>query len=57
MSDHSKRDFDLMTEYARGCLYRGGEDMQYFLAGYAWGWILGIAFVVGLSVLGLILGS
>ena len=49
--------FDLLREIGRGALIRGGDDMDAFLDGYAWGIVLGIGFLLLLTCLGLFLGS
>ncbi|HEV7281400.1 MAG TPA: hypothetical protein VGN57_14460 [Pirellulaceae bacterium] len=47
---------NLVHEEFRGALYRGGEDADAVRSGYAWGFIILGAIVVGLIVLGKVLG-
>ena len=37
--DDNKKKFDLIDELARGAIYRGGEDQEQFLTGYAKGMV------------------
>jgi hypothetical protein len=57
MSDSNndpRKDFNLLDELARGAIYRGGEDKEQFLTGYAKG-IVGCVLVYGaLWVIGFI---
>ena len=56
MSRDENDHFDLFEEIARGCLYRGGKDMQTFLNGYAWGAIMFGILVVALVLIGILKG-
>ena len=56
MSRDENDHFDLFEEIARGCLYRGGKDMQTFLNGYAWGAIMFGILVVALFLIGILKG-
>lgn len=45
-------DFNLTNELARGAIYRGGQSQEDFMTGYAWGWLIVIAFLFVLYILG-----
>jgi hypothetical protein len=53
-SNHS--DFNVFHEIGRGALYRGGESMENYLRGYAWGLLIA-AFIVAVKILPVILGN
>ena len=44
-NDNNRGKFDLNDEMSRGYIYRGGEDQQNFLKGYATGWVIFIAVI------------
>ena len=54
--DSHNSDFHVFHEISRGALYRGGESMDNFLKGYAWGLLI-VALIVGLKILPVILGN
>lgn len=51
-NNDNKDRFNLNDEIARGILYRGGEEAQSFLRGYAWGWVIVILLVAALWIAG-----
>ena len=57
MTDKSHNgDFHVFDEIARGALYRGGEALENYLTGYAWG-VRIVAFIVAVKILPVILGN
>lgn len=57
MSDSNKnpqRDFNLLDELARGAIYRGGEEKEQFLTGYAQGVVFWVVLMAGLWIAGYI---
>ena len=57
MNDSRNNDhFNVFHEIGRGALYRGGESMENYLRGYAWG-VLIVAFIVAVKILPVILGN
>jgi len=48
--------FDLIDEIGRGALYRGGEDADNFMSGYAVGFLGGLLLLIILFVIGSLAG-
>jgi tetrahydromethanopterin S-methyltransferase subunit F len=48
--------FDLIDEIGRGALYRGGEDADTFMSGYAVGFLGGLLLLIVLFVTGSLTG-
>lgn len=52
-----KNDFNLFEEWARGIMFRGGEEMDDFLSGYVWGLLLLGGVTVVLYLIGVATGN
>jgi hypothetical protein len=52
MLDEDDRPIDLMKELGRGAIYRGGEDKDAFLTGYAQGVIAWVILFAALWIVG-----
>jgi hypothetical protein len=53
-NNNPRKDFNLLDELARGAIYRGGEDKEQFLSGYAQGVIFWVVLMGGLWIVGFI---
>jgi hypothetical protein len=53
-NNNPRKDFNLLDELARGAIYRGGEDKEQFLSGYAQGVIFWVVLMAGLWIVGYI---
>ena len=48
--------FNLIDEIGRGALYRGGEDADTFMSGYAVGFLGGLLLLIVMFVIGSLIG-
>ena len=52
--DGPGKNFNLIDELARGAIYRGGEEKEQFLTGYAQGVVFWVVLMAGLWIAGYI---
>jgi hypothetical protein len=53
-NNNPRKDFNLLDELARGAIYRGGEEKEQFLTGYAQGVVFWVVLMAALWIVGYI---
>jgi len=53
-NNNPRKDFNLLDELARGAIYRGGQEKEQFLTGYAQGVVFWVVLMGALWIVGYI---